>query len=167
MCGLCKCVSNVLLNNLATLRMSLGQCSCWPYCLIMLPSNGLTCVDPWSSIVWPFKKYSLECLHVWNKSYFMTISWKCAEHAQKGPTSQFWGLFGNSEKLSWSFNRSWRWYKGLQLSFTLFSLMINGLVVSTRWKYVVRLGWLHWIVSTVANRFQNVTTAWRRMSPAS
>ena len=32
---------------------------------------------------------------------------------------------------SWSFNKNCRLYKGLQFSFRMFSLMINGLVVST------------------------------------
>jgi len=27
----------------------------------------------------------------------MTISWKCAQHAQKGPTSQNWGLIQHLE----------------------------------------------------------------------
>ena len=30
----------------------------------------------------------------------MTISWKCVEHAQKGPTSQFWGIFRDLNFLS-------------------------------------------------------------------
>ena len=51
---------------------------------------------------------------------FMTISWKCAEHAQKGPTSQFWGLFGD-----WKISKSQIKFQFHVLNFGMILLCIG------------------------------------------
>ena len=52
----------------------------------------------------------------------MTISWKYAEHAQKGPTSQFWGPFED-----WKISKS-------QIKFQFHVLHFGVILLNISWE---------------------------------
>ena len=123
-----------------------------------------------------------------NKKYFVTKSWKCAQHAQNGPTSQKLGWFQHLEiskyKLqfsvswtrlwhdftlcplrirSWSFKMNYRWYLELQLLCRWYELILHGLVERTLSNGVVRLWSRVWWSSSsgrVADRRQAQCAKW-------
>jgi hypothetical protein len=105
LCNLCMVYMFGLYNTLNTLRTLNGTM----FMLIILPKCAskwwLTMYEPYNTFVWPFQKWDLEALYdcvpfykvvenfIRNKLCLRVKSWKCVEHAQKGPTSQIEGCF--------------------------------------------------------------------------